>query len=719
MTTPDLPPPLDPAPPTAPGPHPAGAGLVEWVRASRPAAAYLFLGLSVLFLGATIALAVRGVRTAKAAEPPAAKLDDPDAPDPKPAEVADPKRGSYLVGAVAALWGFLVTVGAGAFLLVGLPRPSAAEQRTEARVVLLAAGGLLGLGVFLLGVAFFYLWSDSLVGWLDRGERKEMLYVVVPLLLVVAGVGLVFLAVQPARAEERHNQLLRRLVYGTNLGLTALLLVVVLVAANVVVALKFPAKLDVTEAGFYTLTDSTKAFLQTLPEPAALYVILPDSQDRYFNDIRQFGYEARDAAGGRLKVRFVSPTTDKRELADLQTKYPRIGKDDDGVLVTVGEDEKRNAFVPLRDLFEFDPGAGGRGRGPSKFVGETRVVRELRFLADNEQKPVVYFTQGNGELSLGGDRGPEAAVGGSAARLKAFLEKAYLDVRPLVFTPQNPAVPDGAAVVVVAQPQSPLGEAAVGALRKYMTERKGKLIVLAGADPGPAGQPLPKTGLEGLLAELNVRLGDKYLFSVPTNLAPDFRAASTQFTQATESNPITRSLAPQYRGFTFVYPREVAALTTSPAYQASPLLVTRNGVPTWLDTEQPADPEATFRELLESEPARVRRGYSERPRPVAVVVSAEGAGRAVVVGNGVVFSDQIADRTRGGVPPTFDLVSAAVDWLRDRQPLPNTLEGKAYQEYQFPEPAAVDFTRLVLFPLGLGLLVVIGLGAGVWVIRRK
>ena len=61
----------------------------------------------------------------------------------------------------------------------------------------------------------------------------------------------------------------------------------------------------------------------------------------------------------------------------------------------------------------------------------------------------------------------------------------------------------------------------------------------------------------------------------------------------------------------------------------------------------------------------------------------------------------------------------AIDWLRDRPPLPTTVETKTYVEYKPPEPVSVDTTRLLWLPLGLGLLLVTGLGAGVWVIRRK
>ena len=724
---PTPPPAADPVAPPPAGPAPAGQGAVEFVRGQRQTAAYVFLGLSVLFLGATIWLASRAFRTPTALDtPPAAtKSLDPEAlPEtPKP-EIADPKRPSYMFGGIGTLLGFLVTASVGGMLLAGVPKPTVAAQRTEARVVLLAAGGLIGFALIVFGGGYFYLWSDSLAKWLDKGERKEMIWVVVPLLMIVAGAGLVIAATQPARAEERNNPGLRRLVYGANLGLTALLLFVALLAANVVIALKVPNKLDTTETGFYSLSDTTKAFLGKLGEPVNLYVILPDSGDREVNDIRQFALVAQDASDGKLTTRFVSPVTNKVEIQRLQEKYPRIDRNALGVLLTAGADEKRNVFVPIDDLFDMDQKTGR----PKGFAGESKVMRELRFLADNEQKPVVYFTQANGELGVG--TGADTGVGQAGSQVKAFLEKAYLDVRPLVFPAQKPAVPDDAAVVVVAEPQSPLGAGAVEAVRKYMTDarpdgRKGKLIVLAGAVAGADNRGVGKTGLEGLLAEFNVRLGDKFVYSLPIEQAPDYKVALVGFAKASEQNPIYQTMSAQVRAFGFQLPREVQPLTTNPVFQATALLQTLRGRPTWLEEDRITDPEQISQDL-QNEAIRVRRGFTAEPRPVGVVVSEAGgtprgpggAGRAVVIGNAYVVSDDYARRVRG-TPASFDLLAVSIDWLRDRPALATTVESKVYKEYTFPEPTAVDTTRLLYFPLGLGLLGVAGLGAGVWVIRRK
>src|SRR5262249_26004352 len=240
------------------------------------------------------------------------------------------------------------------WLLAGLPEPTTERQRTQARTIVLAVGGLLGTILVVGGLAYFYIWSESLVKLVDKGEWKEGVLVGVPLLMVVFGAGLVIAAVQPARAEERNNTLIRRLVYGANFGLTVLLLLVVLVVANVLFALKVPNKLDTTESGFYSLGEGTKQFLSKLPEPVGAYVLLPDTVDREISDVRQFLTTCQDISDGKFKVRFVSPVTNRSEMARLQAQYPRIGRDAYGVLLTAGADEKRHTFVPINELFDIN-----------------------------------------------------------------------------------------------------------------------------------------------------------------------------------------------------------------------------------------------------------------------------------------------------------------------------------------------------------------------------
>jgi hypothetical protein len=713
-----------------PAPQSPSQPLVEFIRGHRQNAAYVLLALSVVFLGFTIWMAAKGFAKTEAKpedKPEATNPLDPEADKPT-AEIIDPKQRDYRVGALGTLVGFIITAGLGARLMLSPPRPTETEQRTDARVTLLMVGGFLGMALIIFGGLFFFRWSDSLSNWLDKGETKEMRWVVIPLLMVVAGAGLVFTAVQPARAEERNNTMLRRLVYGSNLGLTVLLLFVVLVIANVVFAMRVPNKLDTTSTGFYTLSEPTQNFLGQLDQTITAYAILPDSGDRVVDDIRRLLQSAEDAGHGRFKVKFISPQTNRVELEDLRARYTQLELNDTGVLLTVGEEQQASDGPPGRYVFirrdEFlERDASPMAQSEPKFNGEAKLIREVMFLAENKQKPIAYFTQSNGELDINGsgERG--------ASQMKAFLEKNYLDVRAHKFDLLNPKVPDDADILIVAAPQTTFAPNVAEAIKHYMSQprgdKKGKLIVLAGMPEPQEAAKIPALGLESVLSDFNISIGNKYVMGIVQGQIPKVMMPCI-FTD--ESRRDRHPIAQTLRKFqmTMVLPREVTAIGGAtfpgappsggnPAYKATKLLETLTDY-AWLEEEWPVSTPQMIQSLSRD---RIRKQVTES-KTVGVVASETapgGAARVAVYGSGLIASDSWARQVQGTVPVEFDLIGVTIDWLRDRPPVPTGITSKTYTTYTFPPK--VDTTRLLWFPLGLAIVVVAGLGAGVWVIRRK
>jgi hypothetical protein len=719
---------MEPTPTTAPqpaGPPAAGGGLVEFVRGSRQNAGLGLLALAALFVAGAVVLAYKafGGPAPKAPDQPLDQKADPLRPDAKPpaeTEAQAAARNQYNVGWVACLAAAVAAATAGGWLVARPAPPGEAGQRAEARVLILAAGTALGVLLILAGVSYFYLWSDSLTAWLNRGEVRESRWVLYPILMVVAGAGLVFLAIQPARAEERNSQTVRKAVYRANAALTVLLLVVALVVANVAFALKVPNKIDATATGFFSLSDPTKALLSRLAEPVTATAVLFDMGDRQANDIRQLLLACEDASGGKFRVRFLSDVADRSELSALQRKYPQLdlvlnqramAEDEQpgAVLLTTGEGEKRHAVIPAREFSTTE----GRQR---VFAGEARLFKELAFLADSQARPVVYFTQGSGELAL--DPGPTVPAARAAGRLKKYLQDSYVTVLPLDLTAADPAVPAEAAVVVVADPTGVVPAPGVAALRKYMADRKGRLIVLAGTHTGPDRKVLPN-GLDPLLADLNVKLGNRFLFSIiPQTGATDSVVAA--FAAAAEENPVLQAIIKVSPRMTLRLAREVNPQPTAggPGLEAKELMVS-TGL-NWAEDEDPTDLGAVANEMRDNRQVLERKGLGNN-RPVAAIVSDGPTGRAVVIGSSYFVSDDAARRTRAAAPLSFDLVGMSVDWLREKTTSTAAagIESKKYSEYRFPQPTAVDETRLKSLPLGLAFLAVVGLGTAVWVVRRK
>lgn len=714
-------------PSSAAAPPDTGRALVDYIRTQRQNAGAILAVLSVILLGLAVFLAVKAFRAPTTAEKEADKPltdrpDDPEAVNPAKgkSDIISVRQRQYHLGWAACLLGVLATGAAGAWLLGNLPPASEAQQRTEARTIILIVGGVLGSVLILLGIGEFYLWSDSLSSWLDKGETRESRWVLIPLLMIVLGAGLVFLSVQPARAEERNNRPLRLWVYGANLGLGALLLFVVLVVANVIISIRVPNKLDTTSAFFYSMSPNTEEILANLAEPIQVYAILPGSGTRLESDLRDVLTRFQEASKDKFKVEFVSAVTNTARLATLKTDYPPLQTAElGGVILSFASDKKRFTFIPTEEFFS-SPRRSVSGETPEKatFIGEGRLVRELLFLADNKQRPKIYFTQGAEELQLAPDAPPER----SASELAQFLEKNYLDVQPLILDKDNPKVPNDCAVLVVADPQKTIPANQSEAIRKYMTEalpdnRKGKLLVLAGATlPSRTQRKVIPTGLELWLPQFNIGLGEKYLFSLAADREADPTLSLVGFTEnaVRAQNPIARAL--KRIEFQMVLPREVTILNpptpTGSQFSAVPLLVTASEYGAWVEDEFPSN----FNQSL----ARAERAGERRPRLVGVVVSEAGAGRVAVFGNGLMASTALARAyADAGGPPAFDLIGATMDWLRDRPPVPSGVSSKTYETYAVPNPKTIDQMRLLYLPLGLAMLAVAGLGLGVWVTRRR
>ena len=82
------------------------------------------------------------------------------------------------------------------------------------------------------------------------------------------------------------------------------------------------------------------------------------------------------------------------------------------------------------ELASREPDPTGRGSNVV-FRGEAKFVQELLGITETGGRPVVYFTQGGGELSLGGGVADESDPKRAATQLKEALTKGQADVRPL------------------------------------------------------------------------------------------------------------------------------------------------------------------------------------------------------------------------------------------------------------------------------------------------
>lgn len=703
--------------------EPAIDPMTSFAVGNRKGFAALLLTFAVLFTGVGIYGFSKGLPALRG---DVAKADDPNAPPEDAAKKAAAKINpwEYLSGGLGGCAGGIVLAAIGFMQLMALPKTTEAERRSDARTAILFAGGSAGLLLMLFGAAMFLCRTEAVNDWLGAGKTKQMMPVLTAVATAIVGAIIAFASVVPARAEERSNPTLRRFVYGTNAGLMLLVFLGILIGINVLIGIKFPGRLDTTESGFYTLDPKTKEYLLNLDQPVIAYTTLPlnaDSNDyalppqyvRAIPDARRLLDECAAVNPAKITVRPLSSVSDAREINALAAKYPSLPiKEDLGILLVLGEDEKRASFVSFTELVK------SQGPGKLVFEGEGRLVRELLFLADNKSKTVVYVTQGSGEMGL---MPPRRQTDRTMLAMAEKLGMINCDVRPLVFDEKVKDVPADAGLVIVANPTSALSKEAVAAITAYANpadpqKPKGKLLVLAGPNASGDGKAIAATGLETLLAGWAITLGPDQLYGEqysprdPSSIAFPIVVAHPE-----SQSPVAREFL--NRPFPLAGARLVRSGPPTPGQpvQVEPLLETKPGTKTFLDVPDIRSAFLTYTELPGSAAVRTAKQFGPEPRVVAVTVRDEKSTRAIVIGSGEVFSDQWL---RSIQPSSYavELFAAMVDALRDR-PAVASLASKQYGTYV--PPGDDQMTRMFWLPILLVPLVVAAIGVGVWVVRRK
>jgi hypothetical protein len=662
----------------------------------------------------------------------------------------------------------LITFAVGTMDLIG-EEVDEGTQAGRLRLELMTLGGLVGLATAILGFVLpFTTYREKLAGGLDswRANPEALL---IPGAAFLGGLVLMFLSVQLVRGMERESQGLRRVVYGYNVALTTILLLAVLALPNVLAYAEpftrfFGRPFDWTATDINSISPLMRNYLADLKEPVKVYLLMP--RDHPITSDMQTLLDNCKSLNSRFTWELVSPRSidNQSRIAGMMEKYNI--SDPVGVLVVVGEEGEKSkpdfTFIKQRDLFEQDF-RGGRGAPLSySFLGENVLYNALSSLT--EGKTVIYFTNGHGELTPEGGMPPgmmpnmPRPKGGGLGKLRDRLtERKSVEVKTLNVDRSLKKVPDDASVVVVARPTQPFNPEEVKVLREYVQrnarvektkdasgrerdEEKataGKLIFLL--DPvlqkDGGAVTMPPTGLEPLLTEYGVKLGNDRLLTVsprvqsPTQVVtvPDPRSA----------NPVAKAFTPpgglQLTVIRINNVRTVDALDSKGGGRSvDKLLVALPQYGVIIDRRFNADPVDIVNGLRADED-KLDKEMAKDPVTVAVAVSDGGTPpgmprdaahssqlkdtpRMVVFGSSGWVSDESLEGGGGAV--RMDLFSSCVSWLREKSSVGVKIEGKKRKEYDL-NIAPQDTGKVMYLPLGLLLLGVVGLGTGVWVVRRR
>jgi hypothetical protein len=485
--------------------------------------------------------------------------------------------------------------------------------------------------------------------------------------------------------------------------------------------------------------------LEALGKPVKIDVLMAKN-DPFYHRMHALLDNCR-SVNPNIQVKYLSPDLDQEEVGRLAKEYKFVGERL-GVLILYGSGDKvENRFIKGRDLISENAEMTGRNKQPL-FKGEIAIVSELNSLAFGEEKPAIYFTQGDGEPDLADMQ--RGRIGDGLGSLKERLQASNYTVKGLQFSPatgvkaKNPdvvvakTVPDDASLVVIVAPHGKFEKFALDALRKYMEPpdpkvTKGKLIVYMDVVLTPE-KTMEMTGLEPFLGEFGVQVNNNRILTIPGGVSSDPQLVLAYMNPDQQRNEIVATFArrgcPLYNISRTVEPKP-AGPQSNPRYHPELMMI----VPldqrqvAWAETNLQTDPITLIKEYDRKGELEKKLGQGDLPVAVSVTENIPGAvggphammqgeekPRLIVFGNGSLVSNRLVDKATPIAFPYYELFTSCVAWLRER-PTSIGIEPKKSDYYAFPLDANV--TRMVVLPSILMVVGIIGLGTGVWVVRRR
>lgn len=282
----------------------------------------------------------------------------------------------------------------------------------------------------------------------------------------------------------------------------------ILLGLSLIIALNFLAsnyfrRIDLTQSGSYTLAPETKAYIRELKEPVKIIVTIPNNpevpeSEQVHQHLEKLlrEYEALGAQDGEklIDYEFVDIYRERQRAQEIANLYKLT--QENIILVARGE---RTREIRQADLYEVE------NEQITGFRGEKALTSAIIDVASDDADK-VYFVVGHGEMRLD-DVDPLRGL----SQLESFLRERNYSLATLDLA-VDPAVPEDADLVVVPSPQASFLPEEVEKLRRYMSERNGRMIVLL--DPGR------RHGMEDLFYDWGVLADDMFV----QDQGPDYRS---------------------------------------------------------------------------------------------------------------------------------------------------------------------------------------------------
>jgi len=350
-----------------------------------------------------------------------------------------------------------------------------------------ALGGWLELGggiVLVLGVALF---GNALAFWLVSSSAGPVVVMAIGLLLIELALA----------AEHRH---VIRLCTSPSFPMTLIVLAagvlgVAALALLSIINVRHYRRVDLTGDELYTLNDQTVKILKSVKRPLRIVgAMVPNPNPR--SGMEQFNNVVRARADEMLReygsqsrhVEFTSLDfyADPQARAKLEDQYKiEILRDSVVFIYEPKPQDYKTKVVQFNELIQQAP----IPNIPPQFKGEEVFTSALQSLIEGTMSK-VYFVIGHGEKDI------EEFDRDGLSDLAEAVRNDNCEVR----TCELPEIPDDCNVLVIAGPQKAFLPGELDAVRKYINEGGGNLIVLL----DPVVGDTARSGLEDLLREQGI-----------------------------------------------------------------------------------------------------------------------------------------------------------------------------------------------------------------------
>ncbi len=264
------------------------------------------------------------------------------------------------------------------------------------------------------------------------------------------------------------------------------LVFLILAAVNYIAMIHYK-RVDLTRDRTFTLSAVTLAYLEKLDRPVDVIVTLPEGSNDPFHKemlkdikalLREFEFATRNKGSNKIDVEYLDVYRQTRRAKDLGIEQENI------IVFRSGTATPRRVF--LNELYS------SRDRESREFLGENVFTRSILELSESDH-PAIYFTTGHGEMSL-----TDFSAGRGASQLFDELDL-HFDIRTIDLTSPEP-IPDDAAMIVMAGPQTRCLPQEQEALKSYLNKKSGRVMILL--------EPEVDHGLEDLFFDWGILADD-------------------------------------------------------------------------------------------------------------------------------------------------------------------------------------------------------------------